>query len=70
MTVQTLTPVHSLAREQHASERRPERVECVQLQEQVTSPLPRRSERKAAEALSERLAGSGAVAHAAPMFVP
>jgi hypothetical protein len=68
MTVQTLHP--ALPPTSLQPDPQPERLEGVQLQEQVMGPLPRRDERTAAEVLSERLAESGPVAHATAMFVP
>jgi len=65
-----------LTRTKHGTEstpkghRKPERVEGIHLQEQVAGPQPVCNERPAADVLAERLAESGSVFPAAPMFVP
>ena len=59
-----------LTRTKHGAGSKPERVEGILLQEQVAGPRPVRNERPAAEVLAERLAESGPVSPAAPIFVP
>ncbi|MFH1524974.1 MAG: hypothetical protein ABIF04_08415 [Chloroflexota bacterium] len=49
---------------------KPERVEGVHLQEQVTGLTPECNERPVADILAERLAESGSISHAVPIFVP
>ncbi len=59
-----------LTRMKHGAGSKPERVEGIHLQEQVAGPRPVRNERLAADILAERLAESGSIFPAAPVFVP
>jgi hypothetical protein len=85
MNISIPSTARFLTRTKHGAEStpkghpKPERVEGVHLQEQFTGtalsdplkgPAQARTERPAAEVLAERLAESGSVSLAAPMFVP
>jgi hypothetical protein len=69
MSTQTTTLPRFLSAAKPPTGRKPERVDSLQLTEQVTGPMPQQTERSAADILAERLAEADPNA-VSPSFVP